>query len=736
MRHRTIPQANVADVAEEQGRLISRRACAAALTAATVGIGRAFAAPELYKDPRANIERRITDLLQRLTVEEKVNLCHGNVTMEFPKSFKGGGIPRLGIGQLRMLDGRQGIRPVETKTQTTALPCTLSLSCTWNLETASEFGALLARELLALDQHVLLAPCMNLMRSPLGGRNFENLGEDPLLAGRMASAYIQGAQKIGVAGCSAILVANDYEAHRHYTSSNMDERTLREMHLLPFELSIAEGRVWTIMAANNLYNGVHIAANRHLLQAILKDKLGFDGVILTDWRAAYETIPTAMAGTDMTTGICAYVFGDGRFLEAVRSGQIPQTLLDEKVSRILRLYFRTGITNPEIRSKGEIETPRHRTLARRLAAEGMVLLKNNRGLLPVDPAKVRNVVVTGPGASVVPAGGGSGAVKPPFEVTPWAGIRSVFGDRARLEPDADAKSVREADLVLYFALDTKHGEGTDRVSIELPNEQAARITELAGANPNLVVTLLIGGPVSVEPWADKTPAILAAWYAGQSTGDAIADVLTGKVNPSAKLSCTFGRQLKDYACHALGQWPPQLLAGMKQPARPPMKPEERIPLYAYAADYKEGVFMGYRWFDEHRIEPRFPFGHGLSYTIFKLSGMKLSEGPEKITVSCTVMNTGTREGAEVVQLYVAPPKGSMPRPPRELKGFARVSLQPGERRQVRINLRPSALAFFDAASGRWKAEAGRYEIQIGKSSRDIQLRSDLKLSRDRFFNQL
>ncbi|MFB3826845.1 MAG: beta-glucosidase [Bryobacteraceae bacterium] len=671
----------------------------------------------------ALLEKRVEDLLGRLTLEEKAALCHGNVTKDRVNLFRAGGVPRLNIAQIRMLDGRQGIRPLEEGVQTTSLPCTLALSCTWDPGAASTFGRVLADELLAMGQHVLLAPCMNLMRSPLGGRNFENLGEDPLLAGLMASAYIRGVQNAGVAACSAILVANDFEARRHSTSSNLDDRTLREIHLLPFELSITEGRVWTMMTANSLLNGVHNAAHRRLVQGIVKDELGFDGVMLTDWRAAYDTVPTALAGTDMVTGFCAYVFGDGRLLAAVKSGQVPESLVDEKVRRILRLYVRTGVLDPQKRLKGEVETPRHRGLARSLAAEGMVLLKNDRGLLPLH--KVRRVLACGPAAVTVPFGGGSGAVRPPFQITPLEGIRNALGEAVEHVPwiegggEALFAVAARPGPVLFFAQDPKHGEGNDRTTLDLPFGQARAIARLAEINRDVIVVLLSGGAVSVEPWVDRVPAILAAWYAGQSTGDAVADVLTGKTNPGGKLSFTFGKRLEDYACHALGLWPPRLVLE-KPPAAPGFAPEERKATYAYAADYKEGVFMGYRWFDEKGIEPRFPFGHGLSYTTFELSGLNVRK---PLRVACTVKNTGGRAGAEVVQVYVAPPKGSVPRPPQELKGFLKVSLKPGESRRVEIPLRPSAFAFFDAGAGKWRAEAGRYEIRVGTSSREIRLRA-------------
>lgn len=347
--------------------------------------------PAIYKDSSAPVEARVDDLLKRLTLEEKANICHGN--------FTSGGVPRLGIGPLLMLDGRQGLRPVDDDrgTKTTLLPCALNLSCTWDVEAAREFGGVLAEEMLAFKRHVLLAPMLNLVRSPLAGRNFENFGEDPLLTGEIGAAYIKGVQDKGVGACACLLVANDCEQRRHFTSSNMTTRTLRELHIIGYEMAAREADVWTMMSGNNLYNGVYCAQNRNLIQGLMKDEFGYDGVMITDWRAAYETVPTALAGTDMATGICSYVFGNGNLLKAVKAGDVPESLLDEKARRVLRLYVRSGVLDLQGRPAGALDSPAHREAARRLASEGMVLLKNERGALPLEPGKVRRILVTGPG---------------------------------------------------------------------------------------------------------------------------------------------------------------------------------------------------------------------------------------------------------------------------------------------------------------------------------------------------
>ncbi len=697
------------------------------------------------------IEQRVEELLGKLTLEEKADLCHG--------AFLSGGVPRLGIPQLAMLDGRQGVRPLgELKgTKTTLLPCTLTLACAWDEKAAEEFGRVLAEEMLTLNQHVLLAPMINLVRSPLAGRNFENFSEDPFLAGKITAAYVRGVQSKKVGACSCLVVANDCEHRRHFTSSNMDERTLRETHLLPTELSFRDAGVWTMMSGNNLLNGTHCAHNRRLLQEIVKDQIGFDGVMITDWRAAYDTVPAALAGTDMTTGVCGYVFGNGNLLAAVKSGQVPMSVLNDKVRRILRLYIRCGVLDPKSRPKGELDSPKHREAARRLGAQGIVLLKNQNNLLPIDPANVRNILVTGPAADIVLQGGGSGNVPAAVQITPLQGLQSVYAvthlpysiplqprivkgaieweqaarggiKRTNVVTDAATltKSAKTSDAVIFVAAGVMASEGRDLLDMELPGGQVEAIATLAKANPKIVVVLVANGAVTLDPWLANVPALLAAHYAGQATGDALADVLTGKVNPAGKLSYTFAKRLADYPCHALGEWPAKLVLD-KDPVDPGRKPEERKATRAFDTEYNEGVFIGYRWFDEKKIEPQFPFGHGLSYTTFELSGLKA----DARRVSCVVKNTGKRAGAEVVQVYVAPPKSSVPRPPKELKGFAKVVLRPGESKRVEIALRPSAFAFYDVATNKWKAEAGQYEIQVGCSSRDIRLRATTTLAADR-----
>jgi beta-glucosidase len=714
--------------------------------------------------PDAPVETRVAALLSTLTLEEKVALCHG--------SFTSGGIPRLGIAPLQMRDGRQGVRPVkeERGTSTTLLPCALSLACTWDEEAAREFGTLLAEEMLALHHHVLLAPNLDLVRTPLGGRNFEDLGEDPYLAGRMGCAYIGGVQEQGVGACACLMAANDNEFRRHFTSSNMDERTLRELHLRPYEMSVRDGKVWSMMSGNNMINGVYCSQNKHLIQELVKDTFGFDGVMITDWRAAYETTPTAIAGTDMTTGFCSYVFGDGRLHNAVTSGTVTMSQLDDKVRRILRLYTRAGVLDPATRRKGSLNTPEHREAARRLAAQGMVLLKNDRQLLPLDSGKLRKMLLTGPAANRVLQGGGSGSVPAEVSVSPLQGLQSALKGRAEVQhipyaavlrlavekgsvewdapTTAGAKkrpqkkreisaaandmpalleAAKSADVVVFAAAGPLGSEGQDLPDMNLPGAQAEAIAAVAKVNPNTIVVLVSNGPVSLSGWADQVPALLSTHYSGEMSGDALADVLIGRSCPEGKLPYTFARRLEDYPCHALKEWPARLRLD-KDPVDPGMSPETRRPLHAFDADYREGVFAGYRWFDEKNIEPAFPFGFGLAYTTFELSDAAVrGDTNGQYRVSCTVKNTGKRLGAEVVQLYVAPRQPSVKRPPKELKAFSKVRLEPGQSRAVDLVLPPNAFAFYDEPTRQWKVDGGEYDLLIGTSSRDIKLTSTVTL---------
>lgn len=696
-----------------------------------------FSQPYKFQDPRVNMEQRIEDLLGRLTLEEKVSLLHGKVTSVTPDRFEGGGVPRLGIRQIEMLDGPVGIRDFNPDQKTTALPSTLSLSCTWDVDAAKRYGDILASEMLSFNKHVLFGPGVNLMKSPLCGRNFEYMGEDPFLTGTMASHYIRAIQEKGVAACAKHYLANDIDRWRHFTSSNLDDRTLREIHLAPFEMTVRDGGVWMIMTGNNLVNGVHATENKTITRDILKDELGFDGAVITDWRGAYNTVNSALGGTDITSGFCAYVFGDGNLLKAAREGSVPQSVIDDKVRRVLRLYFRTGIIDGN-RQNGEVNTPKHHALARTLAAEGMVLLKNDRKILPLNAGKVKSIFVTGMAADAAPAGTGSSKVDSEISITPLQGLKAAFKsskinyfpfDKDKIDEMAAAS--KGSEIALFIASGARSGESMDLQSLDLPENQAEAIRKLTAVHKKVIVATLSAGALEMQEWIEGPEAVLSCWFAGQATGEAIADVLTGALNPGGKLSFTIGKKLDDYACHALDAWPQKPVLD-SLPRYAPANAQERVAIHGYDLDYKEGIFMGYRWFDKKSVEPLFPFGYGLSYTTFKIQngGVEMTSdqaGSPHAKVKVKVTNTGKRAGSEVVQVYVGDPVCSVERPVRELKGFQKVSLAPGETKEVTIELDQRSFAFWSVEKNGWEVEPGEFSFEVGNSSRNIAYAEKLNL---------
>jgi len=689
----------------------------------------------------AEREERLRTLLSELTLEEKVALTHGR--------FLSGGVARLGIGQLEVADGPVGIRLPTGSTQpktaedeeveetavqsgqparTTAMPATLLLAATWNREASRTYAETIANEMLATGKHVLLAPGINLMRDPRGGRNYEYFGEDPFLTAEMGIAYVRGLQENGVGSNLKHFVANECDRDRHFASSNLDPVTLREVYAYPFERAIREADAWSLMTGNNLCNAVHVAESEDLLRRLLREEIGFDGVILTDWRSAYEPLPSANASLDMTTGFCEYVFGDGRLEKAFADGELPMALLDAMALRILRLYDRCGVLEPEARQQGEIDSPEHRRRARSIAAEGMILIKNDHRLLPVPEPK--QILVTGPGATAAEIGTGSGLVNNGSgNVSPIEGLRERFGDRVvRIEAPTPDDLLTEADLVVYFANAVRGGEGKDIDSIELPDGQDAEIRELGRSTDKLLVVLQTGTATDTTSWDDAADAILVAWYGGQATGHAIADLISGEVTPSGKLPCTFGNQIADFPCGHHGTWPARLVLD-KHPGKAGHTPAERKQIYALAADYSEGLLVGHRHFEKHGIAPRYPFGFGLSYTTFELSEPTITTTEAGWSIECAVTNSGSVDGQEVVQLYVESPRSSQPdRPGRQLRGFGKGAIPAQETRTVRIDLPKSSLAIYAPESGNWQVEPGTYMLHIGTSSRDLPFQIPLKIA--------
>ena len=690
-----------------------------------------------YLDPNQPIETRVEDLLSRMTLEEKDALVHAD------NRFSTAAVPRLRIPQRQLSDGPHGVREEtvgrdvsqavgRTDDFATYMPALVGLAATWNTELAGAYGATVGDEARQRGKQIMLAPGMNIMRTPLNGRNFEYLGEDPYLSSRMAVPYIRGEQAEGVASCAKHFVANDQEFERNTINVEMDERTLREIYLPPFRAAVEEAGVLSVMSAYNKFRGEYCTENDYLLNKVLKGEWGFRGMVVSDWNAAHTTRGSALGGLDLEMGTVGRPFDEfflaRPFLEGVRGGEFPASLLDDKARRNLRVMFETHAFDGQ-GPPGSINTKEHQATARRVAEESFVLLKNDGGALPLDADKLASVAVIGENAVRLQAyGGGSSRIKAFYEVTPLEGILRRVGERANVTysagygekagADAAVRAVRaasQADVVIYvgglnhsLGLDS---EAADRKDLKLPYNQDELLQRVIAANPRTIVVLLGGGPVEMGAWLARAPALLYAWYPGMEGGSALARVLFGDVSPSGKLPCTFPVRLEDSPAHALGAYP-----GKGGTVR-----------------YDEGLLVGYRWFDAKSVEPLFPFGHGLSYTRFEYSNLRLVEGKDAkgpaLTVEFDVTNAGAREGAEAAQVYLGDVKASLPRPPKELKGFAKVSLKPGERRRVSIPLDRSAFAFYDPERRAWVAERGDFRVMVGASSRDIRLEGVFALAR-------
>lgn len=680
-----------------------------------------------FKDQGLDIEVRVEDLLKRLTLDEKMQLCDGkNFSLTFP-------VKRLGIPSLGLTDGPHGVGPHGTSgKRNTFFSCGILMGSTWNPPLLEEFGAALGRECRACGRHVQLGPGMNIMRSPLCGRNFEYLSEDPYLAKKLAPATIRGLQSQRIAGCAKHYACNNQETRRMSINAEVSERALREIYLPAFEASVRDGNAWTFMCCYNKVNGVYGAENKDLITNRLRNEWGFTGFEMSDWGA---TVPATSTEACVNAGLSLdmHAFGQnffnkltrGRLRKAFEAGKFTEATLDENVRRLLRVMVRVGLLDdPASVPRGERNTPAHQALARKIASDGMVLLKNEKGVLPLDIARIKKIAVVGPNASRkmalrnlldminLMAAGGSSQVMPPYEVTPLQGIKDKCAGRIEIVTDpagADAAIV-VAGLNHAPGNDT---EGFDRKRLELPAKQVSLIKKVAAQNPNTIVVLVNGSPVAMDDWLGDVPAVLEAWYGGMEAGHAIADILFGDVNPSGKLPVTFPKRLADSPAHATGSkrtWPGE----------------------HGTVHYDEGIFVGYRHFDKNGIEPLFPFGHGLSYTTFEYSQVKVSRattsGDEGWKVSVAVKNTGTRAGAEVVQLYVQDVEASVARPPKELKGFCKVFLQPDEQKTVTLDISKADLSFYDEKAGKWVAEPGKFVLHVGSSSRDIRTSADLTLA--------
>ncbi|WP_288861634.1 glycoside hydrolase family 3 C-terminal domain-containing protein [uncultured Bacteroides sp.] len=706
----------------------------------------------VYMDDAQPIEARVKDALSRMTLEEKVALCHAQ------SKFSSAGVPRLGIPELWMSDGPHGVRAKInwndwgyagwTNDSITAFPALTCLAATWNPDMSAKYGKAIGEEARYREKDVLLGPGVNIYRTPMNGRNFEYMGEDPYLASVMCVPYIQELQKNGVAACVKHYALNNQELWRGHIDVNLSDRALYEIYLPAFKAAVEEGGVWSIMGAYNKIRGQHACHNDFALNKILKGDWKFDGCVITDWGGAHDTYEAAVNGLDIemgsyTNGLTsesAFTYNDyylaNPYLRMLKDGKVPMSTIDDKASRILRLIFRTAMNRQK--PYGSVATEEHYAAAREIGNEGIVLLKNapvmKKGapLLPINAAKYQNILVVGDNAvRLLNQGGGSSELKVKDMVSPLDGLRAAYGDKVTYakgyaagrpmygRADEISQNVvdslraeavemaRKADLVvLVGGLNKNHFqdcEGGDRLEYGLPFGQDELVEALLGVNKNLVLVLLSGNAVEM-PWVSRVPAIVQGWYLGSMGGKSLADILSGAVNPSGKLPFSFPAKLTDCGAHAFD--------------------ELSYPGDSIKQEYKEDILVGYRWHDTKKTPALFPFGHGLSYTTFAYGkpvvSAKTMTADGTLTVTVAVKNTGSVAGKEIVQLYVGDDKCSVLRPVKELKHFAKVALAPGEEKNVTFTLVPDDLKFYDEASAAWKYEPGKFKAYVCASSADVR----------------
>ena len=730
----------------------------------------------IYLDETKPIEQRVEDALQRMTLDEKIAVIHAQ------SKFSAAGVKRLGIPDMWTDDGPHGVRPDvlwdewvqagQTNDSCVAFPALTCLAATWNPQMARLYGESLGEEALYRDKDMILGPGVNILRTPLNGRNFEYMGEDPFLASRMVAPYVQGLQSKGISSCVKHYALNNDETYRHQVNVKVSDRALHEIYLPAFKAAVQEGKAWAIMGAYNLYNNQHNCHNEILLNNILKRDWAFDGVVVSDWGGAHNMDEAIRNGLDMEFGtwtdgltMGATNAYDNYYLslsykKAIQNGTYTERELNDKVRRVLRLHFRTTMNRQ--RPYGALCSDAHYEAARKIGTEGIVLLKNSpsspkgESILPLTAEKLSgsSILVVGENAiKPMTVGGGSSSLKVQYEISPLEGLRrqlvklqssckvdfargyvgdtTSFYNNVKMNVDltesrqpqeliAEAvEKAKGADYVIVFGGLNKSNhqdcEGTDREVYGLPYGQDQLIEALSKVNNRLVFVNISGNPVAM-PWRKQVAAIVQGWYIGSEAGNALADVILGRVNPSGKLPFTWYDALDDCAAHALNTYP-----GTWRTDGSKVIDEE----------YKEGVYVGYRWTDRQKKRPAYAFGHGLSYTTFELSKavadkkeMSLSDN---ISFTVQVKNIGTMAGAEVVQLYVSDKKASVDRPLKELKAFQKVFLQPGESKEVRLTIGKDALSFYDEATASWKAEAGQFEALIGTASDQISSRVKFSL---------
>lgn len=725
----------------------------------------------IYLDNSKPVEQRINDAIARMTLQEKIRIIHAQ------SKFSSAGIPRLGFPDFWTDDGPHGVRPDvlwdeweqagQTNDSCVAFPALTCLAASWNPQMSRIYGEALGEEALYRGKDMILGPGVNIYRTPLNGRNFEYMGEDPYLASIMVVPYIQGLQSKGVSACVKHYCLNNDEEFRHQVNVIVSDRALHEIYLPAFKAAVENGKTWAIMGAYNLYKNEHNCHNQTTLNKILKGDWKFDGVVVSDWGGCHDTDQAIKNGLDMEFGSWTNGLSTGAsnaydnyylatpYIKGIKEGKYSTKELDEKVRRVLRLFYRTTM-NPN-RPHGFLCSEAHYITAKRVAEEGIVLLQNKNNVLPINTSKAKRVLVVGENAiKMMTVGGGSSSLKVQKEISPYDGLKErlakdgISVDYARgyvgdvtgnyngvttgqnLEDKRSAdeliteavEKAKKADYVIMFGglnkSDYQDCEGHDRKQLELPYGQDKVIEALAKANKNFVYVNISGNAVAM-PWKAKVPGIVQGWFIGSEAGEALAAILTGDANPSGKLPFTWVNSLKEVGAHALDTYPGKWRK----------EGGEHTPDNIIDEEYKEGIYVGYRWTDKEKVHPTFAFGHGLSYTQFAISNLRADKSSmtdsDNMTFTVNVKNTGNRAGAEIVQLYIHDIKSSIDRPYKELKGFQKVYLQPGESKDITLSIDKSALSFYDESTSSWKAEAGQFEALVGNASDNLKLKKTFDL---------
>ena len=694
---------------------------------------------------KPSTEEKINALIQKMTLEEKVNMIHAS------SSFTSGGVPRLGIPELVTSDGPHAVRREHGRgwngqdnvyDSGTYLPTGVCLAATWNPQLGYSFGSVLGSEANYRGKDVILGPGINIIRSPLNGRNFEYQSEDPFLISKMVVGYITGVQDQGISACVKHYAANNIETKRQTLNVNMSERALREIYLPGFKAAVTVAGVNTLMGSYNKFRGQWASQNYYLLTQILRNEWGFKGIVMSDWAAIHNTMEAVWNGCDLEMGTDLDMLPNpnyGKFfmgdtlVTLVKSGKLDEKVLDEKVRRILRVMYKTKMIDG-VRKKGDYNTKAHQQTALKVAEEGIVLLKNENKMLPLA-SSVKSIAVIGFNADRKQAmGGGSSQAKAFYEITPLQGLKNIAGnkinityskgyniargamaDKKLIEQAVDAASKADVAIVVggwthgydysVWKDNAYDAEDTDKPDMFMPFGQDELIKAVLKANPKTIVVLMGGGAIDMTQWINNAPAILQAWYPGMEGGNALANIIFGKINPSGKLPMTFPKTLQDAPSEKLG-----------------ITSKDQLQLY-----YTDDIYVGYRYFDTYKVEPQFAFGHGLSYTTFEYSKLNVVPGTKSARISFVIKNTGNVAGAEIAQVYIHQNKSVLSRPEKELKAFDKIYLKPGESKIVRFTLDENAFHYFNDQENKWVVEPGEFEILVGSSSRTIKLTGKVNL---------